>query len=83
MEQIIIDDLILKQIPGTVEYAQQIYDIFTSDIDTFKHWFEGGMWKDVDDVLTYYKNKEQNDDSRWKYAMYGIFIAFRQSILRT
>ena len=43
MEQIVVDDFILKQIPGTQEFAQKIYDIFMADIDTFKHWFEGGM----------------------------------------
>ena len=53
MEPIIVDDLTLKQIPGNQEFAQQIYDIFISDSDTFKHWFEGGMWKSVDEVLKY------------------------------
>lgn len=73
MEQIKIDDFVLQQIPDTQELAQQIYDIFTSDIDTFKHWFEGGMWKSVDEVLQYYQKRLKNDDPRWKYAMYGIF----------
>ena len=73
MEPIIIDDLTLKQIPGTQEFAQEIYDIFTKDTDTFKHWFEGGMWKSVDEVQKYYQNRALNNDSRWKYAMYGIF----------
>ena len=73
MEPIIVDDLILKQIPGTQEFAQKIYDIFTEDVSTFKHWFEGGMWKSVDEVQKYYQNQLQNNDPRWKHVMYGIF----------
>ena len=73
MEYITVDNFVLKQIPANQKFAQEIYDIFTNDQDTFKHWFEGGMWKSVDDVLTYYQRKKQNNDSRWKYAMYGIF----------
>lgn len=73
MEIITVDDLTLKQIPGNQEFAQQIYDIFISDSDTFKHWFEGGMWKSVDEVLKYYQAKEKQEDKRWKSAMYGIF----------
>lgn len=73
MDSIIIDDLTLKQIPGTQEFAQKIYDIFTEDVNTFKYWFNGGMWKSVDEVQKYYQNKAQNNDPGWKYAMYGIF----------
>lgn len=73
MEPIIVDDLTLKQIPGTQEFAQKIYDMFTEDTNTFKHWFEGGMWKSVDEVQKYYQNRAQDSNSRWKYAMYGIF----------
>lgn len=73
MNQITVGDFILKQIPGTQENAQEIYDIFTTDSNTFKHWFEGGMWQSVNEVLQYYQNKAQNNDSRWQSAMYGIF----------
>ena len=73
MEPIIVDDLTLKQIPGTQEFAQVIYDIFTKDANTFKYWLDGGMWKSVDEAQKYYQNRAQNDDPRWKYAMYGIF----------
>lgn len=73
METITVDDLTLKQIPSEQEFAQQIYDIFISDSDTFKHWFEGSMWKSVDEVLKYYQDKENQNDKRWKSAMYGIF----------
>jgi RimJ/RimL family protein N-acetyltransferase len=72
-EKIIIGDFVLKQIPGTPKFAKEIYDIFTTDSDTFKHWFDGGMWKSVDEVEKYYYDKSQNNDPRWKYAMYGIF----------
>ena len=72
-KEIIVDNFVLRPIPATKEYAQIVYDIFTTDSDTFKHWFEGGMWKSIDEVLEYYQSKEKNDDPRWKYAMYGIF----------
>ncbi|MFQ6739827.1 MAG: GNAT family N-acetyltransferase, partial [Alphaproteobacteria bacterium] len=70
-EQIIVDDFILHPIPATAEYANMIYDIFTSDIDNFRYWFNGGMWKSVEEVLQYYQNK--NDAAQRKSAMYGIF----------
>ena len=73
MEPIIVDDLTLKLIPGTQEFAQEIYDIFTKDANTFKYWLDGGMWKSVDEAQKYYQNRAQNNDPRWKYAMYGIF----------
>lgn len=73
MKTITVDDLKLKQIPGTQEFAHQIYDIFIADSGAFKHWFEGGMWKSVDEVLKYYQGKENQNDTRWKSAMYGIF----------
>jgi len=72
-EKIIVDSLVLRPIPATKEYAQMIYDIFVADTETFRYWFHGGMWKSADEVLTYYKNKEKNDDPIWKHAMYGIF----------
>ena len=59
MKTITVDDLKLKQIPGTQEFAHQIYDIFIADSGAFKHWFEGGMWKSVDEVLKYYQAKEK------------------------
>ena len=73
MPQIIIDDLVLKPIPATQEFAQEIYDIFTSDVDSFKYWLGGEMCTSVDDVLHKYQEQLQNSDNRWKYAMYGIF----------
>ena len=72
-KKIKVGEYILMTVPATMEYAQQIYDIFISDSDTFKHWFEGGMWKSVDEVLKYYQAKENQNDMRWKSAMYGIF----------
>ena len=72
-EEIIVDDFVLRPIPATMEYAQKVYDIFVADADTFRRWFNGGMYKSVDEVLTNYQNKANNDEGRWKYAMYGIF----------
>ncbi len=72
-EKIIVEDFVLRQIPATKDFAEEIYDIFIEDADTFKHWFNGGMWKSVEDVLKYYQNKSQPNDTRWQFAMYGIF----------
>ena len=72
-KKIVVDNLVLKPIPPTGEYAQTVYDIFVNDADEFKYWFDGGMWESVNEVLEYYQNKSKNDEKRWKYAMYGIF----------
>jgi ribosomal-protein-serine acetyltransferase len=73
LEPIIVDDFVLRQVPPTNEYAQIIYDIFTEDAEIFKFWMNGGVRDSVDDVLAYYKKRAQNDDIRWRHAMYGIF----------
>ena len=73
MTAITIDDLVLQPIPATQEFAQEIYDIFTSDADSFKYWLGGEICKSVDDILNKYREQLQNSDNRWKYAMYGIF----------
>lgn len=70
---IIVDDLILKVIPVTEEYAQIIYDIFSDDVDTFKYWLNGEIYKSVSDVLKKYQDRLNTDDSGWYSAMYGIF----------
>ncbi|MCR4917528.1 MAG: GNAT family N-acetyltransferase, partial [Alphaproteobacteria bacterium] len=57
----------------TPEYARKVYDIFTQDKDTFKHWFDGDTCKSVDDVWKNLQKKLANSESVWKYAMYGIF----------
>lgn len=72
-KQIIVGEYVLKPVPATPEYAQIIYDMFMVDIETFKHWFDGGMWRSVDEVLACYQKKESNEESRWQFAMYGIF----------
>lgn len=73
-KEITVDEFVLRPIPATDKYAQMIYDIFMADKETFKHWFHGGMWKSVDEILQYYQKRLQEDnDSRWKSAMYGIF----------
>ena len=59
-EEIIVDDFVLRSIPATMEYAQMVYDIFVADADTFRRWFNGGMYKSVDEVLTNYQNKAKN-----------------------
>ena len=71
-EKIIVDDLLLKSIPATKEYAQQIFDSFHEDEPGFKFWMEDGIYKTVQDVLNAYKTK-YTDEEYWKYAMYGIF----------
>ena len=71
-EKIIVDNFILKQIPATQKYAQQIFDAFHEDEPSFRYWMEDGIYKNVTDVLNAYKTKYIDED-RWKYAMYGIF----------
>ncbi len=71
-EKIIVDNFILKQIPATQKYAQQIFDAFHEDEQSFKYWAEDGIYGTVADVLNAYKTK-YIDEERWKYAMYGIF----------
>lgn len=72
--EIVVGDMTLRAIPATEKYAQMIYDIFMADTETFKHWFHGGMWKSADEILQYYQKRSQQDDNaRWKSAMYGVF----------
>jgi RimJ/RimL family protein N-acetyltransferase len=70
--EIIVNDFILKMIPATNEYAQQIFDIFQEDPDGFKYWLEYSSYKNADEVLEEYKHK-YTDKGFCKYAMYGIF----------
>ena len=70
--EIKVNEFVLKQIPATLEYAKQIFDIFHEDPDNFKYWMEYGLYKDVNEVLEEYKQK-YNDRGFCKYAMYGIF----------
>lgn len=72
-KKISVADFDLIKIPVNIENAKTIYDIFLDDIDTFKYWFDGGMWKSEDEVLKYYQDKEQDNDSRWKTVMFGIY----------
>ena len=71
-ESIVVDDLVLKDIPLTNQYAQQIFDAFHEDENSFKFWMENGIYKTVQDVFNAYKTKYIGD-SDWQYAMYGIF----------
>lgn len=73
MKQIFIDAFVLQPIPATREYAEQIYNIFTNDADSFKYWFDGGCYNSIDEVLKNYQKQTQNTDSVWKTDMYGIF----------
>ena len=70
--EIKVDDFILKQIPATMEYAKQIFDIFHEDSETFKYWMEYGLYNTPEEVLKEYENKYK-DKGFCKYAMYGIF----------
>ena len=72
IEPIIVDDLVLKPIPLSQDYAQQIYDAFHEDEASFRFWMEDGIYKTVKEVLSSYRTK-YIDEERWKYAMYGIF----------
>ena len=71
-KEIKVKKFILKPIPATLRRAKQIFDIFHDDPDGFKYWMEYGLYKNVDEVLTEYKNKNK-DRGFCKYAMYGIF----------
>lgn len=73
MTTITIGDLVLQPIPATQQFAEEIYDIFSADTDSFKYWFDGEICKSADDILHKYQEQSQNSDSRWKTAMYGIF----------
>lgn len=71
-KEIKVRKFVLKPIPATKHYAKQIFDIFHEDADAFKFWMEYGLYKNIDEVLTEYKNKNK-DRGFCKYAMYGIF----------
>ena len=71
--EIQVDDFLLKPIPVIFEYAKQIFDAFHEDIASFQFWCKDGIYNTPDEVLKDYE-KKYIDDSRWKYAMYGIFI---------
>lgn len=71
-EKIVVDDLVLKPIPVSQDYAEQIYDAFHEDELSFRFWMENGIYKTVQEVLNSYKTK-YTDEENWKYAMYGIF----------
>ena len=72
-KEIYIDGFVLKQISATKKNAQQIFDIFNSDIKGFKYWMEYTKpYKDVQEVIDEYKNKYK-PKGFCKYAMYGIF----------
>ena len=71
-EKIVVDDLVLKPIPVSQDYAEQIYDAFHEDELSFRFWMENGIYKTVQEVLNAYKTK-YTDEENWKYAMYGIF----------
>ena len=70
--EIQVDEFTLKQIPATLEYAKQIFDIFHEDPESFKYWMEYGLYKNPEEVLEEYQNKYK-DRGFCKYAMYGIF----------
>ena len=38
MTTITIGDLVLQPIPATQQFAEEIYDIFSADTDSFKYW---------------------------------------------
>jgi RimJ/RimL family protein N-acetyltransferase len=71
-EKIVVDDLVLKPIPVSQDYAQQIYDAFHEDEPSFRFWMENGIYKTVQEILNAYKTK-YTDEENWEYAMYGIF----------
>ena len=71
-KEICVGNLMLKQISATKKHAQQIFDIFNSDKDSFKYWMEYGTYKNAEEVLDEYKNKYK-PKGFCKYAMYGIF----------
>lgn len=50
-EQIIVDDLVLRPIPDTMEYAKIIYDIFSDDIPGMLFWMGGYVYSSPEDVL--------------------------------
>ena len=70
--EIKVDEYVLRQIPATMEMAQQIYDIFHESPETFKYWMEYGLYQSPEEVLKEYQTKYQ-DRGFCKYAMYGIF----------
>ena len=72
-QEIHINGLVLKKISATKKNAQQIFDIFNSDPDSFKYWMEYTKpYKNIDAVIEEYKNKYK-PKGFCKYAMYGIF----------
>lgn len=71
-KEINVDGLVLKQISATKKHAEQIFDIFNSDVDSFKYWMEYGVYKNAVEVLNEYKNRNK-PHGFCKSAMYGIF----------
>ena len=73
IKEIHVDELVLKQISATQKNAQQIFDIFNSEDETFKYWLEYTRpYKNVQEVIDEYKNKYKTKGF-CEYAMYGIF----------
>jgi len=72
-EKIIVNTFVLRPIPKTWEYAQQIFDAFSKDKDGFNFWMRGQSYQTVTDVYMAYQKKYQ-DEKDWGYAMYGIFL---------
>jgi len=72
-DKIIVDTLILRPIPKTWEYAQQIFDTFNEDKEGFVFWMRGKSYDSVTDVYMAYQ-KKYKDTEDWHFAMYGIFL---------
>ncbi len=50
-EQINVDDLVLRPVPETTEYANIIYDIFSEDVPGMLLWLGGSVYSSPEDVL--------------------------------